>query len=148
MDIFVTERINMQSKFLYIIHISTILFCLLLVFTPLKKARAARFSGEYLLKVCMLDENGNEKVKGGKIACQSYISAIIDYHNFLRSLDATGDKSFCIPESITLNQLQLIVMLYFIQNNKLHRKFVAAPGVEMALLLAFPCNKNNKRSER
>lgn len=107
-------------------------------------AYAARFSGEYLLRVCALDENGVELVKGGKIACQAYISAIIDYHNFLRSVDSANERTFCVPEEKTLNEIQLEVLLYFMKNKKLHRKFVAAPGVELALSTAYPCHKKRK----
>ncbi len=103
------------------------------------QAHAAKFSGEYLLKVCGLDRNGKEIFKGGQIACQSYISGIIDYHNFLRSLDSAGEKTFCIPEGETLNEIQLRVLLYLLQHQKLHNSFVAAPGVELALMSAYPC---------
>lgn len=111
------------------------------------KAYAARFSGEYLLKVCALDRNGNEIVEGGKIACQSYISAVIDYHNFLRTLDSAGPSSFCLPDEISLNEVHLVVLLYFMKNQKLHRKFIAAPGVEMALIDAYPCDGKKRKKK-
>lgn len=110
-------------------------------------AYAARFSGEYLLKVCALDRNGNEIVEGGKIACQSYISAVIDYHNFLRTLDSAGPSSFCLPDEISLNEVHLVVLLYFMKNQKLHRKFIAAPGVEMALIDAYPCDGKKRKKK-
>lgn len=110
-------------------------------------AHAARFSGEYLLKVCALDRNGNEIVDGGKIACQSYISAVIDYHNFLRTLDSAGPSSFCLPDEISLNEIHLVVLLYFMKNQKLHRKFIAAPGVEMALIDAYPCEGKKRKKK-
>lgn len=119
-----------------------VLFLSVLTFGVLSlpsSAHAARFSGEYLLKVCALDRNGNEIVEGGKIACQSYISAVIDYHNFLRTLDSAGPSSFCLPDEISLNEIHLVVLLYFMKNQKLHRKFIAAPGVETALIEAYPC---------
>lgn len=111
------------------------------------EAHAARFSGEYLLKVCALDRNGNEIVDGGKIACQSYISAVIDYHNFLRTLDSAGPSSFCLPDEISLNEIHLVVLLYFMKNQKLHRKFIAAPGVEMALIDAYPCEGKKRKKK-
>ncbi len=104
-------------------------------------ARAANFSGEYLYKVCSVDGKGNETVPGGKIACQSYISGVIDYHNMLRAMDLTSDMNFCIPKGITLNEIQLRVLVYLKKNLKLHRKFVAAPAVSMALFSFYPCNK-------
>jgi hypothetical protein len=108
-------------------------------------AYAARFSGEYFLKVCALDKQGEELVPGGKIACQAYISAVIDYHNFMRTLDSAGPKSFCLPESVSLNEIHLVVLLYFAEHKKLHRNFIAAPGVEMALIDAYPCQRKKKK---
>jgi len=102
-------------------------------------SHAAHFSGEYLYKVCALDKKGNEIVKGGKIACQSYISGVIDYHNMLRSMDLTSDMNFCIPQDTSLNELHLKVLMYLTERNKLHRKFVAAPAVTMALYSFYPC---------
>lgn len=119
-------------------------FCMGIFLVGLSRAEAARFSGEYFLKVCALDRSGNEIVAGGKIACQSYISAIIDYHNFLRTLNSANSPSFCIPENVSLNEIHLVVLLYFMKNQKLHRKFIAAPGVELALIDAYPCGGKKK----
>lgn len=102
---------------------------------------AAQFSGEYLLKVCAVDKQGNELVKGGKIACQSYISGVIDYHNMLRSMDLTSDMNFCIPENVSLNDLQIRVYAFLSKQEKLHRKFVASPAVAMALFSFYPCHQ-------
>ncbi len=104
-------------------------------------ATAAQFSGEYLLKVCALDKNGNEVVRGGKIACQAYISGVIDYHNTLRAMGLTGsDMNFCVPKDVMLNEIHIRVLLYMYERAKLHRKFVAAPGVAMALFSLYPCD--------
>ena len=105
------------------------------------KANAARFSGEYLIKVCSMNKYGGEIVKGGKIACQAYISGVIDYHNMLRAMDLTSDMNFCIPADVTLNEIQTRVLAYMYDRAKLHRKFVAAPGVAMALFSIYPCGK-------
>lgn len=119
------------------------LACLMLFgVTASKQAQAARFSGEYLLKVCMMDAGGNEVIKGGKIACQAYISGVIDYHNMMRSFEGSAEMKkmdFCIPEDVTLNEIHLRVLKYLIEHNKMHRKFVAAPGVALALFSAYPC---------
>ncbi len=104
-----------------------------------KNSVAAEFSGEYLYKMCEQDRNGREVTKGGKIACQSYISGIIDYHNTLRAMDLTSDMNFCIADGVTLDEIQLRVFLYLKKNIKLHRNFVAAPAVSMALLSFYPC---------
>ncbi len=102
---------------------------------------AAKFSGEYLLKVCEMDSRGRELVPGGKAACQSYISGVIDYHNMLRAMDLTSDMNFCIPSDVTLNDLQVRVLVYLRKHAKLHRKFVAAPAVAMSLFSFYPCRK-------
>lgn len=104
-----------------------------------KPVYAAQFSGEYLLKVCAVDSSGREIVRGGKIACQAYISGVIDYHNMLRAMDLTSDMNFCIPEDVSLNELQIRVLAYLYKRAKLHRKFTAAPGVAMALFALYPC---------
>ncbi len=117
-------------------------FCFLtFAFGGVKTAHAANFSGEYLYEVCSVDDRGNEVVPGGKIACQAYISGVIDYHNMLRAMDLTADMNFCIPKGVTLNEIQLRVLVYLKKNLKLHRKFVAAPAVSMALFSFYPCNK-------
>ena len=118
----------------------TVSFFLLFLILP-TNAQAAQFSGGYLLKICMMDKDGNEVVKGGKSACQSYISGVIDYHNMLRAMDLTSNMNFCIPVDATLNDIQLRVLAYLHKHQKLHRKFVAAPAVAMALFSFYPCRK-------
>ena len=103
-------------------------------------ANAAQFSGEYLIKVCAVDFTGRELVKGGKIACQAYISGVIDYHNMLRAMDLTSDMNFCIPEDTSLNELQIRILAHLYKRAKLHRKFTAASGVAMALFSLYPCS--------
>lgn len=127
---------NRKSKIGILTTIITV--CLTVTHIP-HHANAANFSGEYLHKVCSLDKDGNETVAGGKIACQAYISGVIDYHNMLRAMDLTSDMNFCIPVGVSLNELQLKVLMYLSTRNKLHRKFVAAPAVTMALYSFYPC---------
>ena len=126
-----------HSKLLAVVTLCTFIF---IVFMP-AKANAARFSGEYLIKVCSMNKYGEEIVKGGKIACQAYISGVIDYHNMLRSMDLTSDMNFCIPKDVSLNEIHARVLAYMYDRAKLHRKFVAAPGVAMALFSIYPCGK-------
>ena len=38
-----------------------------------RPARAAHFSGAYLLQLCTVNAKGQEKIKGGAIACEAYI---------------------------------------------------------------------------
>jgi Rap1a immunity proteins len=124
-------------KTLYAIFFTVTFLCLI----PQKAEAAALFSGEYLIQICDVDGRGNEKVKGGMAACQSYISGVIDYHNMLRSMDLTSNMNFCVPHDITLNELQMNVLGYLKRNKKLHRNFVAAPAVAMALFSTYPCSK-------
>lgn len=103
-------------------------------------AHAARFNGAYLLQVCDLDSKGHEKVKGGALTCQSYISGVIDYHSVLSSLDIAPRIDICIPEKVSLNELQKIVLEY-LRHHSEHDGFIAAPAVTMALYDVYPCKK-------
>ena len=113
--------------------------CFCIFSTSFSKVYAAQFSGEYLIKVCSVDKEGRELVQGGQVACQSYIAGVIDYHNMLRSMNLTSNMNFCIPEGTSLNELQIRVLAYMYERAKLHRKFVASPGVAMALFENYPC---------
>ncbi|MCB1532650.1 MAG: hypothetical protein KDJ35_07260 [Alphaproteobacteria bacterium] len=114
-----------------------LLFCVL-AFAP-QCAWAAQFSGEYLISVCDSDENGKELIPGSHIACQAYISGIMDYHNLIRSLGTAPSVDFCVPEDVPLNVLQNRVTYYLKQNRKVHAKFTAAPAVALALFEMYPC---------
>ncbi|MGN7438776.1 MAG: Rap1a/Tai family immunity protein [Alcanivorax sp.] len=126
-----------HSKILAVVFLCV--FCLCVTFSS--KAYSAQFSGEYLIKVCSMNKYGEEIIKGGKIACQAYIAGVIDYHNMLRAMDLTSDMNFCIPKDVSLNEIHTRVLAYMYERAKLHRKFVAAPGVAMALFSIYPCGK-------
>ena len=111
-----------------------------LSFPVLQTAQAARFSGEYLLNMCASDKNGKELVKGGHIACQAYIAGVLDYHNLIRSLGTAPSVDFCVPANATLNDLQKRVVSYIFRNKNEHAKFIASPGVALALYEMFPCD--------
>jgi hypothetical protein len=102
-------------------------------------AQAAKFSGLYLMQICASDKNGREMVANGHIACQSYISGIVDYHNLIRSLGGAPSVDFCIPDNVTPNRLQAVVLAYLYANKKNHESFVASPAVALALHRAYPC---------
>lgn len=102
---------------------------------------AARFSGEYLLQMCATDEQGKELVPGGFVACQAYIAGIIDYHNLIRSLGTAPSVDFCVPEDMGLTAVQKRVSSYIFKNMEEHAKFIAAPGVALALYESFPCKE-------
>lgn len=128
----------MLCKFFLILCLcSSVLLCV-------REASAARFSGEYFLKVCSVDKTGNEIIPGGKLACQAYIAGVIDFQNMTKSMDVSTGVEFCIPVEETLNEIQIRVLAYFYEHTKMHRKFVAAPGVALALSDAYPCRKKKK----
>ncbi len=103
--------------------------------------RAAQFSGDYLLAMCASDETGHELTNGGHIACQAYISGVIDYHNLIRSLGTAPGVDFCIPEDTGLDTVQKQVTAYLLKHKKQHGAFVASPAVALALLAYYPCQK-------
>lgn len=105
----------------------------------LSPSHAARFSGDYLISVCGVDEDGKELAPGAHTACQAYIAGVLDYHNLLSSLGTSPSVSFCVPEDVSMNNLQIAVHRYFVKNRGEHAKFVAAPGVALALYEIFPC---------
>ncbi|MDB5490558.1 MAG: hypothetical protein JWO78_407 [Micavibrio sp.] len=114
------------------------------LFYAMPQAQAARFSGAYLMKICSVDDNGNETAPGAHAACQSYISGVIDYHNMLRSMKIAPAIDFCIPETVTLNEIHVKVLLY-LEKNAQHDAFVAAPAVLMALYSNYPCGGGKKK---
>jgi hypothetical protein len=85
-----------------------------------------------------------EQAEGAHVACQSYIAGVIDYHNLLRSLGTSPNVDICVPAKTSLNDLQAIVSKY-LQKNKHHYGFVAAPAVNLALFEHFPCPKKKKK---
>lgn len=107
-------------------------------------AQAARFSGAYMLKICGVGPDGNEISPGAHAACQSYIAGVLDYHNMLRSMKIAPEINVCIPETVTMNELHLIVLKYF-QKNPQHDSFVAAPAVLLALYAKYPCATKKKK---
>lgn len=109
------------------------------VLVPARTAHAARFSGAYLMKVCDVDAKGRELAPGAHAACQSYISGVIDYHNMLRIMKIAPAIDFCIPETVTLNEVHLTVLNY-LKENAQNDGFVAAPAVLLALYAKYPCS--------
>lgn len=121
------------------------LFALALIalFAFCATAQAARMSGAYLYRVCDMDAQGRETIKGGHAACQSYIAGVLDYHSVLQSMKIAPSVNICVPQKTTLRDLQDIV-LNFLRTHKEHDGFVAAPAVTMALFQVFPCGKKKK----
>ena len=95
-------------------------------------------SGAYLMKLCEMDKNGEEVVKGGHTACQSYIAGMIDYHKLLRSLGTAPSIDICVPNTVKLRHLQNIVWKYLAQSAH-HDAFNAAPAISLALFEYYPC---------
>ncbi len=110
----------------------------LLPFTP---AHATRFTGNYLIEMCASDVNGQEVVAGGHAICQSYIAGAIDYHELMQSLNLAPGVDFCVPEKVTLQDLQTVVLTYLINHRDQNGSFIASPGVALALYNVYPCHK-------
>jgi len=119
-------------------------FCLINTGLSVSHSQAAEFSGAYLLRICSSDQTGRETVAGGHTACQAYIAGVVDYHRILRSLGTAPTVDFCLPEGITLPQMQMIVVRY-LRKNVQHDGFIAAPAIALALYDAHPCRSKRKR---
>lgn len=120
--------------------IFTIFFVLATIIAAPSADAGARFTGAYLLKICQIGANGKETVAGGHTACQAYISGVIDYHNLLQVMKLAPAMAICVPEDIPLNILHQTVLNY-LETNKQHDSFVAAPAVTTALYQNYPCKK-------
>lgn len=114
-------------------------FFLCAALLPALPARAARFSGDYLLQVCAADKNGKELSPGSHIACQAYIAGVMDYHSLMRSLGIAPSMDFCVPDNVGLYEVQARVASYIFRNRHEQGPFIASPGVAMALYQAYPC---------
>lgn len=99
-----------------------------------------RISASYLYEICKEDAEGTETVEGGHSACQAYIAGVVDYHNLLQSLGTSPSIDICVPETVSMNDLQDIVWKY-LEINSHHDAFVAAPAVSLAIFEVFPCKK-------
>lgn len=117
------------------------------LFSSVNGASAREFSAEYLLQMCSSKENGAEMVPGGHVACQSYISGVIDYHVLLRSFGTAPSIDFCIPKDVDLGTIQKAVTFYLIQNRQ-HAEFVAAPAVALALYQYWPCRDGSRKKKK
>lgn len=120
------------------VFLVVLILCFLIPPHAQAQKTGALISGAYLLELCKRDENGNELVAGGHTACQSYIAGLVDYHNLLRSLGTSPSVDLCVPNTVSLNDLQDIVWKYLEQNAH-HDAFIAAPAVTLALFEVFPC---------
>ena len=111
-------------------------------------AQAARFSGDYLLQVCVSDKEGKELLPGSHVACQAYIAGILDYHNLIKSLGTAPSVDFCVPDGVGLTEIQHRVASYLYRNKHEQGPFIASPGVALALFQAFPCDANGNPAKR
>ena len=116
----------------------------LLVLVVACPAKAAEFSGDYLLQVCSSNKEGKEFSPGSHTACQAYISGIIDYHRLMRSMGAGPGIDFCVPEGTSLYKIQHNIFKYLYQNHHEQGPFIAAPAVALALHKSYPCTKKKK----
>lgn len=105
------------------------------------------FSTAYLAALCESDAKGREVVKSGHTACQSYISAVVDYQKLMQSMNVAPVIDFCVPNTVPMKKLQNIVWNYLRKNTQ-HAQFVAAPAVTLALYEAYPCPKKTNTKKR
>ncbi len=111
--------------------------------------QAARFSGDYLLEVCSANPDGTERIKGGYIACQAYIAGVLDYHNLIRSMGTAPSVDFCVPEDVSMKDIQAKVTQYLYENRASQGPFIASPAVSLGLFKAYPCaGKKAKPQEK
>jgi hypothetical protein len=120
------------------VFLAVLVLCFLIPHPARAQKTGALISGAYLLELCKRDKAGDELVTGGHTACQSYIAGLVDYHNLLRSLGTSPSVDLCVPNTVSLNDLQDIVWKY-LEQNAYHDAFIAAPAVTLALFEVFPC---------
>lgn len=126
------------------------IFCLAVLSYPASaqtKKTSGFFSTAYLAALCESDAKGKEVVKSGHTACQSYISAVIDYQKLMQSMNVAPIIDFCVPNTEPMKKLQNIVWVYLRKNTQ-HAQFVAAPAVTLALYESYPCPKKSKPKKR
>lgn len=73
-------------------------------------------------------------------SCQAYIQGVLDYHTLLRSMEHSPGVDFCVPDSITHAELQMVVGGY-LNKEKQNDSFIAAPAVALALSENYPCTE-------
>lgn len=122
------------------ILIAVVFLISFLPFPAMAQGTSGFFSGSYLRELCQRKENGKETVKGGHTACQAYIAGVIDYHMLMKSLGTAPTIDFCVPNTEKMSKLQDIVWVY-LEENRQHSDFIAAPAVTLALYAYYPCKK-------
>ena len=99
-----------------------------------KDAIAANMTGGALVALCQSDDRADKR------SCHGYIAGIIDYHRLIKSLGTAPGVDFCIPESVSFNQITELVVTYINRQNQ-HMGFIASPAVTLALFKNYPCKK-------
>lgn len=124
---------------------SLIVFILMMI-APSAQAQETGplFSGAYLREMCESNALGQEVVKGGHTACQAYIAGVIDYHDLLRSLNTAPSVDFCVPNTVKMHDLQ-VVMWQYLKKNQQHNAFSAGPAVALGLFEKYPCPVKKKK---
>lgn len=112
-----------------LIGVVTILSC-----GPRGDAMAANMTAGALVNLCQSDDRADKR------SCHGYIAGIIDYHRLIKSLGTAPGVDFCIPESVSFNQITKQVVNYINRHNQ-HKAFIASPAVTLALFKRYPCKK-------
>ena len=103
-----------------------------LVLLSLRPASAMFMSSADLGRMCLSDRS--QDIYG----CTNYIAGVIDYHALMQSFGTAPTIDFCLPESVSKQQVAVIVMAYM-RTSPQNDDFVAATVVPLALNKAFPC---------
>ena len=61
----------------------------------------------------------------------------------MKSLGTAPTIDFCVPNTEPMGKLQDIVWIY-LQDNRQHSDFIAAPAVTLALYAYYPCKKKRR----
>ena len=90
-------------------------------------------TGQRLVDLCQADESPAIR------QCDTYIKAVIDYHNLIKGLGNPPSIDFCLTPRANPDSIREMVTRYIIANPE-HNDFIAAPGVVSALNIAYPCD--------
>jgi Ssp1 endopeptidase immunity protein Rap1a len=75
--------------------------------------------------------------------CIGYIAGLLDMYGFMEAaeegtLKKAGNRPFCIPDSVTIDQLADVVVK-FLDAHPTHRHYEAAGLLAGAFMEGFPC---------
>jgi hypothetical protein len=113
---------------------SFVIFSLCLIVQSYGKVERGWMSGNTLLAKCLESQNHE---------CIGYIEGVLDMYNFIEeaeemNLKKPGNRPFCIPDAVTLQQL-IDTVVQFLKNHPAQRHHDAASELAGAFMEGFPC---------